>query len=132
MLNIARIILKSTKSDHCFESEKKHDCCVPITVYNLRIFTVWYILQAFLSMYVDDSVTGSNVRRRSTTEDDNPPSPVDTMDVFNLSQQNPTGSGSPGSRGRDGGGARFHSPMTSPNPHTPASPGPRMSGVRVR
>ena len=83
-------------------------------------------------MYIDDSVTGGNVRRRSATEDDNPPSPVDTMDVFNLSQQNPAGSGSPGSRARqDGGGARFHSPMTSPNPHTPASPGPRMSGVSV-
>lgn len=50
-------------------------------------------------MYVDDSVTGGNIRRRSATEDDNPPSPVmDNIDVFNISQSHSTGS--PGTRQR--------------------------------
>jgi hypothetical protein len=51
-------------------------------------------------MFVDDSVTGSNVHRRSTTEDDNPPSPMvnlDNMDVFNISQSHQS-TGSPGGR----------------------------------
>ena len=50
-------------------------------------------------MFVDDTV-GGNVHRRSTTEDDNPPSPVnlDNMDVFNMSSLQPTGS--PSSRAR--------------------------------
>lgn len=56
--------------------------------------------QAFLGMFVDDSVTGGNVRRRSATEDDNPPSPVmDNIDVFNITQSHPS-TGSPGQRQR--------------------------------
>ncbi|XP_041355183.1 mediator of RNA polymerase II transcription subunit 14-like isoform X2 [Gigantopelta aegis] len=85
-------------------------------------------LRAFLEMYVDEKVTQSHGRRRSTTQDDNPPSPIDmdSMDIF-MSQTTPT-MGSPASRQRQDpgiGGLRFHSnPMTPPsNPHTPASPG---------
>jgi mediator of RNA polymerase II transcription subunit 14 len=64
----------------------------------------------------------------STTEDDNPPSPIvmDAVDVFSISQQ--PSIGSPASRRQDSG-LRFPSPMTPPsNPHTPASPA-RMQGV---
>lgn len=60
-------------------------------------------------MFVDDSVTGSNVHRRSTTEDDNPPSPMvnlDNMDVFNISQSHQS-TGSPGSRARTDVGGIF-------------------------
>ncbi|XP_060590641.1 mediator of RNA polymerase II transcription subunit 14-like isoform X2 [Ruditapes philippinarum] len=63
-------------------------------------FTPIPMLKAFLGMFVDDSVTGSNVHRRSTTEDDNPPSPMvnlDNMDVFNISQSHQS-TGSPGGR----------------------------------
>ncbi|KAH3826525.1 hypothetical protein DPMN_128431 [Dreissena polymorpha] len=58
-------------------------------------------LQAFLGMFVDDSVTGGNVRRRSATEDDNPPSPIgmDNIDVFSVTQSHQS-SGSPGARQR--------------------------------
>jgi len=64
------------------------------------MYTELVVLQAFLGMFVDDSVTGGNVRRRSTTEDDNPPSPVmDNIDVFNMAQSH-TSTGSPGQRQR--------------------------------
>ncbi|KAL4233347.1 Mediator of RNA polymerase II transcription subunit 14 [Mactra antiquata] len=65
-------------------------------------FTPIPMFKAFLSMFVDESVTGSNVHRRSTTEDDNPPSPIvpiDNMDVFSMSQSHQS-TGSPGSRTR--------------------------------
>ncbi|XP_046582734.1 mediator of RNA polymerase II transcription subunit 14-like isoform X2 [Haliotis rubra] len=82
-------------------------------------------LKAFLNLFYDESVIGSHARRRSTTDDDNPPSPIgmDTMDIGLY--QNPS-VGSPAVRQRqDGaGGFRFQNPMTPPsNPHTPASPG---------
>lgn len=90
------------------------------------------MLKAFLNTFVDDAVSGRHMRRISTTEDDNPPSPVgiDSMDVFNMSQ--PPSMGSPASRRQDGG-LRFPSPMTPPsNPHTPASPSAaRMSSATV-
>lgn len=67
-------------------------CCI----FNFALF----ICQAFLGMFVDDSVTGGNVRRRSTTEDDNPPSPVlDNIDVFNIAPSHQS-TGSPGQRQR--------------------------------
>ncbi|CAH1798713.1 unnamed protein product [Owenia fusiformis] len=81
-------------------------------------------LKAFLNIYVDDTATASLSRRRSTTEDDNPPSPtgIDIMDSFMTSQSHNTGS--PANRAqKDAQGLRFNSPKTPPsNPHTPASP----------
>ena len=83
-----------------------------------------------MNLYVDESVCLPS-RRRSTTEDDNPPSPVgmDTMDTF-MSQQP---GGSPASRKTDG--LRFPGPMTPPsnisNPHTPGSPSTRLSQVII-
>lgn len=88
-----------------------------------------FVAQAFLNLYVDDNVCLPS-RRRSTTEDDNPPSPIgmDTMDTF-LSQQPSVGS--PSTRKTDG--LRFPGPMTPPsvqsNPHTPGSPSTRLSQV---
>ncbi|XP_066584073.1 mediator of RNA polymerase II transcription subunit 14 isoform X2 [Prorops nasuta] len=86
-------------------------------------FTPTQGLKAFLSKYVDESAV---FRRRSQSEDDNPPSPV-TMDsdggggVGFLSHHR-SGPQSPAQQ-RDG--LRFHPPLTPPsgsNPHTPASP----------
>lgn len=86
--------------------------------------------QHFLNKYVDDAITGRHTHRMSTTEDDNPPSPMDSIDIFSLSSQTPS-TGSPASRQRGETGLRF--PMTPPsNPHTPASPSAaRMSGVSI-
>ncbi|ESO84116.1 hypothetical protein LOTGIDRAFT_211073 [Lottia gigantea] len=79
-------------------------------------------LKTFLNMFVDDAALGGRSRRRSTTEDDNPPSPMDTVDIF--SQPN---TGSPATRPPKQdltSNFRFQNPMTPPsNPHTPASPG---------
>ncbi|KAL3884058.1 hypothetical protein ACJMK2_030281 [Sinanodonta woodiana] len=98
-------------------------------------FTPILMFKAFLNMYVDDASTGPHPRRRSNTEDDNPPSPVgmDTMEVFSITQSH--SGGSPQSRVRqDQGGPRFHGPMTPPsNPHTPASPGAsRMTSAGIQ
>ncbi|XP_046477470.1 mediator of RNA polymerase II transcription subunit 14 isoform X1 [Neodiprion pinetum] len=80
-------------------------------------------LKTFLSKYVDESAV---FRRRSQSEDDNPPSPV-TMDseggsgVGFLSHHR----GGPQSPAQQRDGLRFHPPLTPPsgsNPHTPASP----------
>lgn len=78
-------------------------------------------LKAFLSKYVDESAV---FRRRSQSEDDNPPSPI-SMEVeggsflggHHRGPQSPAGTREPG--------LRFHPPLTPPsgsNPHTPASP----------
>lgn len=79
-------------------------------------------MQAFLSKYVDENAM---FRRRSQSEDDNPPSPISTMMEMDHSV------GTPGS---GGGGPGSSSPFltrsqqpSSPapgrsNPHTPASP----------
>ena len=80
--------------------------------------------KAFLNMYVDETASTGHARGyQSTTEDDNPPSPmaVDTLDSL-LSQ--PLSNSPVIPRGKqDGGGLRFQNPMTPPsNPHTPASP----------
>ncbi|XP_018328535.1 mediator of RNA polymerase II transcription subunit 14 isoform X2 [Agrilus planipennis] len=85
------------------------------------VFTPTQGLKAFLSKYVDESAV---FRRRSQSEDDNPPSPI-SMEV----------EGSGGFLGHHKGpqspaqqretGLRFHPPLTPPsgsNPHTPASP----------
>lgn len=77
-------------------------------------------LKAFLSKYVDET----NVfRRRSQSEDDNPPSPItmDNVESNFLSSSSHRGPQSPAQ------GLRFHSAgNTTPgsNPHTPASPHP--------
>lgn len=91
---------------------------------------LFHLSQHFLNKYVDDAITGRHTHRMSTTEDDNPPSPMDSIDIFSLSSQPPS-TGSPASRQRGETGLRF--PMTPPsNPHTPASPSAaRMSGVSV-
>ncbi|KAF2885129.1 hypothetical protein ILUMI_21063 [Ignelater luminosus] len=85
------------------------------------VFTPTQGLKTFLSKYVDESAV---FRRRSQSEDDNPPSPI-SMEV----------EGAGGFLGHHKGpqspaqqreiGLRFHPPLTPPsgsNPHTPASP----------
>jgi len=73
-------------------------------------------LKAFLSKYVDESGV---FRRRSQSEDDNPPSPISTM--LDIEQNLGTPIGGPPSS------SSFLSKPQSPlpgrsNPHTPASP----------
>ncbi|KAJ3641158.1 hypothetical protein Zmor_027675 [Zophobas morio] len=84
------------------------------------VFTPTQGLKAFLSKYVDETAV---FRRRSQSEDDNPPSPV-SVEVegggflgHHRGPQSPAGTREPG--------LRFHPPLTPPsgsNPHTPASP----------
>lgn len=57
---------------------------------SLRVFTVCYC-QAFLNMFVDEAVLSSQARRRSTAEDDNPPSPIG-MDAVDGLMSQPIGS----------------------------------------
>ncbi|XP_029175200.1 mediator of RNA polymerase II transcription subunit 14 isoform X4 [Nylanderia fulva] len=88
-------------------------------------FTPTQGLKAFLSKYVDENAV---YRRRSQSEDDNPPSPV-TMDsdggggnVGGFLGHHRSGPQSPAQQRE---GLRFHPPLTPPsgsNPHTPASP----------
>ncbi|KAL6442112.1 hypothetical protein ACFW04_002431 [Cataglyphis niger] len=88
-------------------------------------FTPTQGLKAFLSKYVDENAV---FRRRSQSEDDNPPSPV-TMDsdggggnVGGFLGHHRSGPQSPAQQRE---GLRFHPPLTPPsgsNPHTPASP----------
>ena len=62
------------------------------------------------------------LRRRSQSEDDNPPSPIrtDSVDSPTSFLSHHRGPQSPIQRE---GGLRFHCPVTPPsNPHTPASP----------
>ncbi|XP_020281468.1 mediator of RNA polymerase II transcription subunit 14 isoform X2 [Pseudomyrmex gracilis] len=87
-------------------------------------FTPTQGLKAFLSKYVDENAV---FRRRSQSEDDNPPSPV-TMDSDggggNVGFLGHHRSG-PQSPAQQREGLRFHPPLTPPsgsNPHTPASP----------
>ena len=62
------------------------------------MFVLVYCYQAFLNMFVDEAVLSSQARRRSTAEDDNPPSPVGVDAVDGLMSQ-PIGSvGSSASR----------------------------------
>ena len=79
-------------------------------------FTPTQGLKGFLSKYVDENAV---YRRRSQSEDDNPPSPIQMDDGPQLFR----GPQSP----RDSG-LRFAAPATPPtqssNPHTPASPHP--------
>lgn len=72
-------------------------------------------LKSFLSKYQD--IENGGFRRRSQSEDDNPPSPmeVDGGGFLTHRVQSP--------------GLRFHPPLTPPsNPHTPASPHPHNFG----
>ncbi|KAI0224052.1 Mediator of RNA polymerase II transcription subunit 14 [Lamellibrachia satsuma] len=85
-------------------------------------------LKAFLNMYVDETMSSSQTRHQSTTEDDNPPSPfgMDTLDSL-LSQ--PLSNSPSTARSKQDGGLRFQNPMTPPsNPHTPASPSTQRHG----
>lgn len=93
------------------------------------------LFQAFLSKFVDETATQN--RRRSQTEDENPLSPVPTLDALDSGFLGSSGQLKPGSPAQcrsqesvsstsgPGSGLRFHLPMTPPsgsNPHTPASP----------
>lgn len=87
-------------------------------------FTPTQGLKAFLNKFVDESLC--YLRRRSQSEDDNPPSPVsaiDQLDSFMTGHAKPL---SPAQRSQDSmSGLRFHHPATpssGSNPHTPASP----------
>ncbi|XP_074034115.1 mediator complex subunit 14 isoform X2 [Leptinotarsa decemlineata] len=83
------------------------------------VFTPTQGLKAFLSKYVDESAV---FRRRSQSEDDNPPSPMEVEGSGFLGHHR--GPQSPAGQ-REPGGLRFHPPLTPPsgsNPHTPASP----------
>ncbi|XP_017775770.1 PREDICTED: mediator of RNA polymerase II transcription subunit 14 [Nicrophorus vespilloides] len=88
------------------------------------VFSPTQGLKAFLSKYVDETAV---FRRRSQSEDDNPPSPI-SMEIEG-------GGGGGGFLGHHRGpqspaqqrepGLRFNHPLTPPpssNPHTPASP----------
>ncbi|XP_059480317.1 mediator of RNA polymerase II transcription subunit 14 isoform X2 [Neocloeon triangulifer] len=116
----------------------------------LSDFTPTQGLKAFLSKYVDESAVF--LRRRSQSEDDNPPSPVVAMEnVSNPGSASTPGQSenqatsspsvpspflggirpqSPATRAADAASSnvlRFHPPHTPPsNPHTPASPHPAM------
>ncbi|GAB6020174.1 Mediator of RNA polymerase II transcription subunit 14 [Chamberlinius hualienensis] len=82
-------------------------------------------LKAFLNKFVDES--GCLLRRRSQSEDDNPPSPVPTVDTLDSFMTGHPKPGSPAQRSQEVSGLRFHHPPTpssSSNPHTPASPHP--------
>lgn len=84
------------------------------------VFSPTQGLKAFLSKYVDESAVS---RRRSQSEDDNPPSPI-SMEVESGSfLGHHRGPQSPASQREPG--LRFNHPLTPPsgsNPHTPASP----------
>lgn len=89
-----------------------------MTVSNYNILNICCVLQAFLSKYVDESAV---FRRRSQSEDDNPPSPV----PLDPSEGAGTGFLSTHRAPQSPTGLRFHPPLTPPsgsNPHTPASP----------
>uniref|UniRef100_A0A1B6C077 Mediator of RNA polymerase II transcription subunit 14 n=1 Tax=Clastoptera arizonana TaxID=38151 RepID=A0A1B6C077_9HEMI len=80
-------------------------------------------LMTFLSKYEDESAV---FRRRSQSEDDNPPSPVsmDTVEGGGFLSGHHRAPG-PQSPAQQREGLRFHPPLTPPsgsNPHTPASP----------
>lgn len=79
-------------------------------------------LKSFLSKFVDDS--GTQCRRRSQSEDDNPPSPISTIDPLDSFMSTHVKPSSPAQRAQETA-LRFHHPLTPPpgsNPHTPASP----------
>ena len=78
VLFLYEMVLAGTVQFCCFIS---CHCCVFFVVMIKGIF-LW--IQTFLNMFVDETVSCNQARRRSTTEDDNPPSPVgvDPMDTF--------------------------------------------------
>lgn len=57
----------------------------------MRYFPDFLVFQSFLSLFVDESNTANQARRRMTADDDNPLSPVvtDSMDSFLASSSNP-------------------------------------------
>lgn len=81
-------------------------------------FTPTQGLKGFLSKFVDENAV---YRRRSQSEDDNPPSPQMMM------EEGPQSSFFRGPQSPRDSGLRFAAPATPPtssNPHTPASPHP--------
>ncbi|XP_065086369.1 mediator of RNA polymerase II transcription subunit 14 [Ochlerotatus camptorhynchus] len=95
-------------------------------------FTPTQGLKGFLSKYVDESAV---YRRRSQSEDDNPPSPITMEDPHggpaSVGSTFLSGSGMRGPQSPRDPGLRFAAPLTPPsgsNPHTPASPHPQGMG----
>ena len=86
----------------------------------------FYVIQAFLSKYVDKTALS---RRRSQSEDDHPPSPTmehttEPSPSHFLGHSRSAAGASPAGQQRGDIAGRFH-PMTPSgfsNPHTPASP----------
>lgn len=94
-----------------FETNKVVECLNPIPN-----------LQAFLNMFVDEAVLSSHARRRSTAEDDNPPSPVGMDTVDGLMSQPVSSVGSATSR-RD--------MMVTPSPSSVLVPSPSNVALHV-
>ncbi|XP_053690334.1 mediator of RNA polymerase II transcription subunit 14 [Sabethes cyaneus] len=95
-------------------------------------FTPTQGLKGFLSKYVDESAV---YRRRSQSEDDNPPSPITMEDPHggpsSVGSAFLGGGGMRGPQSPRDPGLRFAAPLTPPsgsNPHTPASPHPQGMG----
>ncbi|XP_058460254.1 mediator of RNA polymerase II transcription subunit 14 [Malaya genurostris] len=95
-------------------------------------FTPTQGLKGFLSKYVDESAV---YRRRSQSEDDNPPSPITMEDPHggpaSVGSTFLGGSSMRGPQSPRDPGLRFAAPLTPPsgsNPHTPASPHPQGMG----
>ncbi|XP_055376744.1 mediator of RNA polymerase II transcription subunit 14 [Condylostylus longicornis] len=92
-------------------------------------FTPTQGLKGFLSKYVDENAV---YRRRSQSEDDNPPSPMQMEESHNPGGSSPfLNSSMRGPQSPRDGGLRFPAPITPPsisNPHTPASPAHPMGG----
>ena len=87
--------------------------------------------QAFLNLFVDDSLNASMSRRRSTTEDDHPPSPVGLDAMENLLTSHYSNSPAAAATSAVGASAanqrHFKSPLTPiSNPATPTSPANKM------
>lgn len=81
----------------------------------MRYNYIFNYSQAFLSKYVDENAV---FRRRSQSEDDNPPSPISTLLEMDHSVGTPGGgSASPFMTAKPSSPAPGRS-----NPHTPASP----------
>lgn len=95
-------------------------------------FSLTQGLKAFLSKYVDENAM---FRRRSQSEDDNPPSPISTLMEMDHNAGTP-GGGSSGPGSSSPFMSRSHQPSSPAqvgagrsNPHTPASPHPHLAQV---
>jgi mediator of RNA polymerase II transcription subunit 14 len=84
-------------------------------------------LQSFLNMYIDEAVLRSQARRHSTTEDDNPPSPIGVDPMDGLMSQPPGSNSAVAVSRRDMMIAPSPSSMLIPSPgnvalHAPSPP----------